>query len=310
MKHRGEALQRAELGHLDGCVLADPRQVVAQQVDDHDVFGPVLLARPQAGGEGGVGQRIAPARQGPLDRPGLDPALVHLEKAFRRRGGQDAVAEAHVGREGRRVQVAQPAIETEGRKVLGQVGAKALRQIGLEDVAGMDVVDHPLHRRLVGHAAEVGGHGGRPRGRCGHRAQGRRGGQPGLEGLGSRPRPGLARGKFLLGQTARQDPGALFVVVVGDDDVVEAERQVGKRHIVDRGRRHPLEVAAQVVAEIAGDAPLERRQPGIGIELVQFELTLEHGEGIAVEDAAVEADPAVPAFHDTERFRRDEGIAA
>ena len=52
--HRGEVMDRgigldaAQRGHRDAAGLADPRQVVAQQVDDHDVLGAVLLALRQS----------------------------------------------------------------------------------------------------------------------------------------------------------------------------------------------------------------------------------------------------------------------
>ena len=41
-------------GHLDGAELADPAEVVAHEVDDHDVLGPVL------GGEARRGQARCP----------------------------------------------------------------------------------------------------------------------------------------------------------------------------------------------------------------------------------------------------------
>jgi len=41
-------LQFAELAHFDRTVLADPAQVVAEQIDDHDVLGPVFGAGKQS----------------------------------------------------------------------------------------------------------------------------------------------------------------------------------------------------------------------------------------------------------------------
>jgi hypothetical protein len=45
-------------------------------VDDHQVLGPVLLARQQPRGQGAVLVRRCPAGAGPLDGPGLDPSPI------------------------------------------------------------------------------------------------------------------------------------------------------------------------------------------------------------------------------------------
>ena len=73
--HRGDqlvdglvGLDRHHLRHLDAADLADGAEVVAQEVDDHQVLGPVLLVGGEGGGEGCVfgGGRAAAA--GALDR--------------------------------------------------------------------------------------------------------------------------------------------------------------------------------------------------------------------------------------------------
>ena len=56
-----------QVGHVHGADLADDAEVVAQQVDDHQVLGPVLLAGAQLLGQAHVlGRRPRRARQVPL----------------------------------------------------------------------------------------------------------------------------------------------------------------------------------------------------------------------------------------------------
>ena len=66
------------VGELDGVVVGDPADVVAAQVHEHDVLGPLLGIGQQLGGQGTVlGLVAAPpprARQGSdRDRSLLDP---------------------------------------------------------------------------------------------------------------------------------------------------------------------------------------------------------------------------------------------
>ena len=152
----GEALQHAELGCQHRVVAADAGEVVAQQVDDHHVLGPVLLGRQQLGGEAGVLLGRGPARARALDRPGLDPAAFELEEALGRGGDDGGLAIVEEGRERGGVATAQAAVEGEGVEAVREVGAEALADVGLEDVAGQDVLDRAGDRGLVVGAGEVG----------------------------------------------------------------------------------------------------------------------------------------------------------
>ena len=53
MMDGGVALEREQLGHAHGAGRADARQIVAHQVDDHQVLGAIL---------GALGQRLAERR--------------------------------------------------------------------------------------------------------------------------------------------------------------------------------------------------------------------------------------------------------
>ncbi len=63
-----EALDRAELDHPHGARLAHPAEIVAAEVDEHQVLGALLLAADQFGGELGVLGVGAPARSRAGDR--------------------------------------------------------------------------------------------------------------------------------------------------------------------------------------------------------------------------------------------------
>ena len=86
MVNRGVVLEREELRHAHGAGRADARQVVAEQIHDHQVLGPVLGARGQRHAECGVVLRADAARPRALDGPRFDvPADVTAESARARR---------------------------------------------------------------------------------------------------------------------------------------------------------------------------------------------------------------------------------
>ena len=113
--HIGETFQPGQFADGDAAEPADPAQVIAQQVHDHQVFGLVFFAANQFPGQRLVlGAGPAPGT-GPLDRPGDNMALgVEAEKTFRR-GGRDggAVRDGEKGGKGRRRQRPQAPVEHE-----------------------------------------------------------------------------------------------------------------------------------------------------------------------------------------------------
>ncbi|KGM30138.1 hypothetical protein P409_34880, partial [Inquilinus limosus MP06] len=145
MMHPGEGLQPAQRRHPHAADGADLRQVVAQQVDDHQVLGPVFRAGLQLHSQDRIRRRIDPARPGALDRPGLDPpGRVDRQEPLRRGAGDPPpLAQVEEGGEGRGRQGAQAAMQREGVEPVRQVGQEALGQVGLVDVAGGDPVADP-----------------------------------------------------------------------------------------------------------------------------------------------------------------------
>src|SRR5712671_3697404 len=104
-------------------------------------------------------RRRAQARARPLrwrrgDGPGLDPAVrLHLQEALGGRARHHQVAEIEKGAEGGGVTLPQPAVQVERRT--DERGLEPLRQVRLEDVAGVYVLDHPPDGVEVALAREI-----------------------------------------------------------------------------------------------------------------------------------------------------------
>jgi hypothetical protein len=79
----GVRLEGAQLLDLDRAVLGDAAQVVASEVDDHDVLGAVLRARAQRQRLAAVLGGSGAPRPGALDRAGLDACAAPLQEPLR-----------------------------------------------------------------------------------------------------------------------------------------------------------------------------------------------------------------------------------
>ncbi len=107
--------------------LADAREVVAQQIDDHDVLGPLLGVGLEGLAQAGVGGRVGHPPHVPLIGRGLDGAPVELQEALGAAGGGDGQSvEIEIGAEGRRVGGAQAPVELERIEARGEIRLEAL----------------------------------------------------------------------------------------------------------------------------------------------------------------------------------------
>jgi hypothetical protein len=141
-----ERPRRHQLGPPHAALLADAREIIALEVDDHQVLGGVLRRREQF---------LAPT-EGPRPLDGHRPDAVPApreEQLRRRRDDCPAVALEHppggvAERElARLCQVAQPGGERARRP--GKRRAEVLDEVDLVDVAARDRGTHRLHRRGV-----------------------------------------------------------------------------------------------------------------------------------------------------------------
>ena len=272
----GVALDRHFVGEFDGTDLADPADVVAPQVDQHQMLGDLL----------GIGQQLLLQRLVLLRRRTTRPRagdrphghLATLQPRQNLRGGADHVMileieEEHVGR---RVETAQRAIEIQRRRLIRD--RHALGRHALHDVPGQHVLLDLGDRVLVALLAETGMKvvfgDIRPPGSRTQRIESRAA-QFQFQRLEPLHRIIVGVRRFRIGvgpqlQTAGE--------VVEDDQIV-AHHQQDVRHADgigflggQRGAQLGLDIANGVVAEVAYETAVEAR---LVVEIRDLESRLE-----------------------------------
>ncbi len=151
----GVVLVHHEFGDFHRAVRTHPAQVVPFEIDEHDVLSPLFRVEVEFVGQLIVLGSPPAARAGPGDGPRLGPAVTaECHETFGRRRDEFAVAEVEVACEGRRVHGAQRLVQMQTRQRVAEV--EALRQVGLEDVAGEHILPGSFDRSLILPAPEVG----------------------------------------------------------------------------------------------------------------------------------------------------------
>jgi hypothetical protein len=136
------ALDHHQVAHRHAARPADATEVVAAQVDQHHVLGPLLGIGEQFGLQGLVLHLIPAAGSGAGDRPHRGPhrAVLQwfgLDHHLRAGADQVPVAEVEEGHVGGGVDHPQAAVEVEG--IALDAGLKPLAQHQLEHITGLDV---------------------------------------------------------------------------------------------------------------------------------------------------------------------------
>ncbi len=282
------ALDRHEVDDLDAAGLADPAEVVAAEVDEHQVLGALLGVGHQLLGEGGVGLRGGAARAGAGDGVEQRAPVLDLDQRLGAgaddvEGPVDPVGEAEEVHVRARVGGPQDAVDVERGGGAGRL--EPLRRHHLEGLARADALLDVVDGRPVVRAAPAGGELGQ--------LGGRQGGGPGGGGAGEvgghRVEPGDGVRVRLV------DAGLEVVVVdrVGDQQdaavpVVEDGEVRGEEHgqlgQVERSRAGAagvladlLQAADDVVAEVAHHAAGEGRQSRALDEVARGVQRLESG---------------------------------
>ena len=135
------ALGDHEIGEAHGVEFADAADVVAGEIDEHDVLG-AFLGSARSSARAGRPPR-ASCRAGACRRwGGLRLALFAADVEFRRGADERHAAELEDEHVGRGIDEAQRAVEIDGR--VSRRDFEALRRDDLEDVAGADVFLHGL----------------------------------------------------------------------------------------------------------------------------------------------------------------------
>jgi hypothetical protein len=141
------ALEGHQLVDVARAELDDPADVVARQVDQHDVLGALLGMLQQLGRELTVVLVGATAKTGAGDRPRDDLAVEQLHHRLGRAPDEGQLRLAHVVHVRARVDLAQHPVDVE--RVGVEVDVEALGEHDLEDVARQDVLLGRLDRLLV-----------------------------------------------------------------------------------------------------------------------------------------------------------------
>mmetsp|Transcript_13345 Transcript_13345/g.56403 ORF Transcript_13345/g.56403 Transcript_13345/m.56403 type:complete len:538 (-) Transcript_13345:220-1833(-) len=229
-----------QLFHLDGSSLADPPDVVAAQVHQHDVLGLLLLIREEVHLQRGVlllGLTPHPSTRQRSVHDG--PLLIRAAQNLGRRRHQDAAPRLQIDHVRARVHHPQRAVHVERVRVGAPL--EPVRQHELEDVASLDVlfgVRHGGEELLLGHGA-VRGRRRRLRQAHGHLAERQRGNRIRLKRPDER-----VQGLLALGQRRRRVPVVesrvhpvhrvqlLGGVVEHHDVAVQTQAQVRQRTVV------------------------------------------------------------------------------
>ncbi|OEI69630.1 Uncharacterized protein Cus16_0238 [Curtobacterium sp. ER1/6] len=295
-----EPLDGHELGDRDGPGTADLLQVVAREVDEHEVLRALLRVGEQLLAQADVLDRGAATGPRPGDRVRDRPTVLHLHERLGRRAddpeplvvGVREREEVHV-----RARVEGPQHPVDVERVGRDVVVEPLRDDDLEDVAVADEVLRPGHRRHV-----VVGRGPVPGRRLGDLERLRDGRGARLHEVGLHavePRLGVVPHRVGLVRAvvehARDEQDEARAVVERGELGDEGERLA--RHVEVRGRhvRQVLELAHGLPPDEADGPADERRRPRHARGRPALVQAGEHLERGAVErvDGAGRRDPGV-----------------
>ena len=306
------------LSHFDRARRGDAADVVAAQVQQHQMFGPLLGIGQQLRLQGLVrlGRGAAPAGAG--QGADCDLAVLQPDQDLRAGPGQLEALEVQIEQIGRRVLATQRPVE--GERIFGPGGREAVAEHDLEDVACGDVVLGLGH-----HLAEAGlihgggeGRGGRLLGGGAHRqgvAQARfEGVQPGDGGVESLTRRGAG-----VGIGGRDQDDLLPDGIEDGDQGRTGEHGVRQIQRIRIGLAQRLEQAHHVIAEDAEQTGGHGRQVLRQVELRrgdQGAQGLKRGQGLGDETpldhrrATRQFRRVRPATPDHVRVQRQDRIAA
>ena len=256
--HGGVGLDGHQLRHLDAAQRADAAEVVAQQVDDHQVLGAGLVVGAQRGGAVGVLDRVRGTRAAvPLIGLRLDdPLAVDAQEALGRGAEHRDVAEAQQRRVRRGVARPQGAIGGERdrsrRRCAARWSGRPRRSRPRRSRAGRRRC-WPGRRRAPSRAVK--------RQRAGRGGAGGAGAASARR-AGARSSPATPRRRRRRSASAeREQVDAALVVVEGDQPVAEHERGVGQRRAV---HERAAALGLELVAEVAGEAARRSRTAAPG----------------------------------------------
>ena len=260
------ALDLHELRDVDRPRLADATEVVAREVDQHDVLRTLLGVGQQFLTEHAVLVGVRSTSTRASDRPCLHAPALDLHERLRRRADDVRLSRVDQVEVRRRVDDAQDPVEVE-RIDVGP-DTEALAEHRLERVTGDDVLLDPPDRleiRAVDHVRGDLGQTGRALRRSDRCVPSPGQGealQHGLVRLVGRP---MGRTQRVIVETGgdhvRHDGHHLLQMVERDDVAWEGEDGVRQAEVVGHGLREALDLAHHVEAQVA-DGPAMQRHTG------------------------------------------------
>ncbi|MPM48855.1 hypothetical protein SDC9_95582 [bioreactor metagenome] len=275
LENRAIVFDMVHFRDLDAACLADPAQIIAHQIDDHQQFSPVLLAFQQLLAIGAVLLFGGAPWPGAFDWPRLHLAVADLQEPFRRTAQQLAHTEVDECGKGSGVDVAQARVQLVGRCF--RPALEALGHVDLIDVAGTDVLldagDSRQIIRLCHVCGKLRSGFARQFRRCDRKLPPFRGkddlfhlGHPFLR-ITKKPR----RSKMYIPQK----------MVHHDCPVVDAEEAVRNLDIIVRFLRQAFHLMTQLIAEVTDSSADKRELPCI-VYLIIFQQRFQFFERIYI----------------------------
>src|SRR5262249_34345559 len=132
MLHRFVGFDPAQFGDPHRARSANAREIVSQQIDDHQVLGPILLAFAKLVAREEIGLRTGSPPAGPLDRPGIDLAISDTHEPLGRCTGDGPVVSGEVAGEWSRVPLAKSQVKLE--RIAIERPEQPLREVHLKNI--------------------------------------------------------------------------------------------------------------------------------------------------------------------------------
>ena len=166
--HRAIGLDREQVGDLDRADLGHAAEIVAQQIDDHQILGALLLVHGEPGLEAGIFARRAAPGRGALHRPRRHVLALAAEEQLGRQRQHVELGRVDQRAIGHALLAPERGIERDRIALEGEAIFQG--EIDLIDVAGGDVVLHRGEGAIIVLArpgqSEVGDLGRARRRRC------------------------------------------------------------------------------------------------------------------------------------------------
>ena len=144
----GIALDREGFVHPHAAGFGDTGEIVAHQIDDHQILGAILDRASELRSQRCIRLRIAAPRAGALHRLGLGHAILERNEQFGAEAEQPMRAVEYHPAIARLRRRAQRGIETQ--RIAGEIARQREGQIGLVDIARADrVLQRPESLRIA-----------------------------------------------------------------------------------------------------------------------------------------------------------------